>query len=51
MLWETFFLLLLVALALLAPAGQAIAHVNDIILLYVRGHAVTFILFVLLAVG
>ena len=49
MLWEAFFLLLLVTLALLAPAGQAI--VNDIILMYVGGHAVTFILFVLLAVG
>jgi len=45
MLWEAFFLLLLVALALLAPAGQAIAHVNDIILLYAGGRAVTFILY------
>ena len=45
MLWEAFFLLLLVALALLAPAGEAIAHVNDIMLLYVGGHAVTFMLY------
>ncbi len=37
--------LLLVALALLATAGQAIAHVNDIILLYVGGHDVTFMLY------
>jgi hypothetical protein len=42
MMWELFLLLLLVALALLAPAGQAIAHVNDIILLYVGYSVVTF---------
>ena len=42
MMWELFLLLLLVALALLAPAGQAIAHVNDIILLYVGYSVVVF---------
>lgn len=53
MLWEAFFLLLLVALALLAPAGQAIAHVNDIILLYAGGRPCCHLysLFALLAVG
>jgi hypothetical protein len=40
---ELFVLLLLLALALLAPAGQAIAHVNDIILLYVGYSAVHWV--------
>ena len=40
---ELFVLLLLLALALLAPAGQAIAHVNDIILLYVGYSAIHWV--------
>jgi len=40
---ELFMLLLLLALALLAPAGQEIAHVNDIILLYVGYTSVSFL--------
>ena len=35
-------LMLLVALALMAPAGQAIAHVNDILFLYVGYSVVAF---------
>ena len=35
-------LMLLVALALMAPAGQAIAHVNDILFLYVGYSLVAF---------
>mmetsp|Transcript_56183 Transcript_56183/g.82516 ORF Transcript_56183/g.82516 Transcript_56183/m.82516 type:complete len:112 (+) Transcript_56183:246-581(+) len=40
---DFFALMLLMALALLAPAGQEIAHVNDIILLYVGYSAITFL--------
>jgi len=40
---ELYVLLLLLALALLAPVGQAIAHVNDIILLYVGYSAVHWV--------
>ena len=40
---EILVLLLLLALALLAPAGQAIAHVNDIILLYVGYSAIHWV--------
>jgi hypothetical protein len=40
---ELFLLALLLALALLAPAGQAIAHVNDIILLYVGYSVISFL--------
>lgn len=40
---EIFVLVLLLALALLAPAGQEIAHVNDIILLYVGYTSVSFL--------
>jgi hypothetical protein len=49
-LWEAFFLLLLVALALLAPAGQAIAQRHH---LAVRGRPCCHLhaLFALLAVG
>ena len=40
---EPFLLLLLLTLALLAPAGQAIAHVNDIIILYVGYSAISWV--------
>lgn len=40
---ELFLLALLLLLALLAPAGQAIAHVNDIIVLYVGYSAISFL--------
>ncbi len=40
---EILVLVLLLALALLAPAGQAIAHVNDIILLYVGYSAIHWV--------
>ena len=40
---DFFVLMLLMALALLAPVGQEIAHVNDIILLYVGYSAITFL--------
>lgn len=40
---DFFLLMLLMALALLAPKGQEIANVNDIILVYVGYQAITFL--------